>query len=265
MLLVPRVGCGSCEQAGKHSRLTAGESFVILSPGLPAVVELAAAYRGDVVSIPTPLVLSTWAEIVGNAEPTGLWFEPQVESRRGPGAAVLRQLDTLMAEREHADGVLEVPLVTQRLSEAFVASVVGKLPHDYSLIQHAVPPQVPLYVLRVEDFLKTNFANPVSPAQLAAVAGVGIRSVQAGFKAYRNYTPSEFLRARRYEVARQALLSGQVETIAGLALKCGFEHLSRFSTGYRTRFGESPRETMKQTGHVGRERDSTPPSTRATR
>jgi AraC-like DNA-binding protein len=35
-------------------------------------------------------------------------------------------------------------------------------------------------------------------------------------------------------------------TVGEVAFSCGFEHLGRFSTGYRKRFGETPTQTMRR-------------------
>ena len=41
------------------------------------------------------------------------------------------------------------------------------------------------------------------------------------------------------------------ESVTDIALRCGFTHLGRFSVAYRTRFGESPSETLITPTGVG--------------
>ena len=48
------------------------------------------------------------------------------------------------------------------------------------------------------------------------------------------------------ELARARLGSGAATAVTEVALACGFEHLGRFSTRYRDRFGESPSETLRR-------------------
>jgi AraC-like DNA-binding protein len=47
------------------------------------------------------------------------------------------------------------------------------------------------------------------------------------------------------ERARERLQSAEpTDTVTTIALECGFAHLGRFPTTYRTAFGELPTETL---------------------
>jgi len=92
--------------------------------------------------------------------------------------------------------------------------------------------------------------SSASGAALAAATGVGIRTLKAALRANRGYSPVAFLRARRFELARERLLARSAATVAAVALSCGFEHLGRFSVSYGERFGESPLETLRRGRHA---------------
>jgi transcriptional regulator GlxA family with amidase domain len=101
-------------------------------------------------------------------------------------------------------------------------------------------------VREVAEYLDAHAEEPVSVADLAAMTGVSVRSIHAGFRRHRGCSPMEFLRERRLALARTRLLSSPESTVARVALDCGFEHLGRFSGQYRARFGEGPADTRRR-------------------
>lgn len=48
------------------------------------------------------------------------------------------------------------------------------------------------------------------------------------------------------ERVRAELLSGEVNNVTGAALRWGFAHMGRFSAEYKTRFGETPSQSMRK-------------------
>lgn len=100
---------------------------------------------------------------------------------------------------------------------------------------------------RAEEYLTANLTAPVSQADLAAVAGVSIRSLSRGFRKRHGLGPMEFLRVRRLDAARRDLLGADANstTVTEIASRYGFCHLGRFAIEYRHAFGESPSITLK--------------------
>lgn len=102
-------------------------------------------------------------------------------------------------------------------------------------------------VRRVEEWLDAHYADPVSVDDLAEVAGVSVRSLQAAFRLARDCTPMQALHDRRLRAARDALRSPEPgATVTRVAMDCGFFHLGRFAQAYRQAFGESPSATLAQ-------------------
>jgi transcriptional regulator GlxA family with amidase domain len=106
----------------------------------------------------------------------------------------------------------------------------------------------PRHLHRAEAYMGAHLHSPISIETLAQVTGVSAAAVFSAFRKFRGFSPMEFLRERRFERARDLLLSGAQEqrTVAEVALSCGFNHLGRFSVGYRQRFGESPNVTRRR-------------------
>ena len=119
-------------------------------------------------------------------------------------------------------------------------------PHNYSEeMLEAAPTPVPRVVRRAERFMIDNAETPITVSVVAAHLGVSIRSLQAGFRQWRNTTPNTFLRNVRMRSAREVLRSGEA-SVTDVALRYGFANPGRFSAYYKSAFGERPSSTRRR-------------------
>ena len=82
--------------------------------------------------------------------------------------------------------------------------------------------------------------------EIAAAAGVGIRSLQAAFRAQLGESPSSYARRARLAAAHAALRDpGDGTTVTEVALRFGFAHTGRFAAAYRRRSGQAPSATLR--------------------
>jgi AraC-like DNA-binding protein len=118
-------------------------------------------------------------------------------------------------------------------------------PHNYSdeMAEDTAP--VPGVVRRAERFMTDNADAPITVSDVAAHLGVGLRTLQAGFRQWRSTTPSAHLRQVRLQLVRDELLrSGPEAQVTTIAMRHGFMHLGRFSAQYRSVFAEPPSATL---------------------
>ncbi|WP_417566073.1 AraC family transcriptional regulator [Marinobacter sp.] len=82
---------------------------------------------------------------------------------------------------------------------------------------------------------------------IARDSGLSLRNLYYLMKKYTGMTPYNYCRSRRLIKARESLICSYPEgpLIAEHALRCGFNHLGRFSSYYREHFGEYPSETIR--------------------
>ncbi|MEU8659079.1 helix-turn-helix transcriptional regulator, partial [Actinoplanes philippinensis] len=101
----------------------------------------------------------------------------------------------------------------------------------------------------VLDAISTEPERAFTVGELAAIAGMSIRSLQSGFRRHVGSAPMTYLQQVRLTRAHEALRTGDpaVITVADVAHRWGFAHLGRFASAYRKRFGESPSETLRTT------------------
>jgi AraC-like DNA-binding protein len=100
------------------------------------------------------------------------------------------------------------------------------------------------------EYIVENLDRPLTLSELAANTGTSVRTLTRAFRRRFGTSPQQFIRDRRLEAANRALLvtdAGDV-TVTEIAMHFGFWHLGRFSTYYRTAFGESPSSTLGNEG-----------------
>lgn len=101
---------------------------------------------------------------------------------------------------------------------------------------------------RVEDWIIVHLEEPLSRADICAVAGLDVRTLSRAFRRSYGMGPMEFVRARRLDAVNRILLGLEPgdTTVTEVAMTYGFHHLSRFAADYQRTFGELPSQTLKQ-------------------
>lgn len=106
-------------------------------------------------------------------------------------------------------------------------------------------------VRRAENYIDAHYGDALTLPDIAAAAGVPVRTLLTGFRRFRGTSPMKYLLDRRLDHARERLLTARdCETVLTCALDVGFAHHGRFAARYAERFGESPSQTLRRTGAV---------------
>ncbi|RQO63401.1 transcriptional regulator [Paucibacter sp. KBW04] len=184
-------------------------------------------------------------------------FAPQLRLEAQPALqeALLSLFDFAAATQAASPQALALPLASRyplsalQLQHRLIAALLAGQAHDHSaLLRGSGAPLAPRTVRLVEEFLLAHCHEALSPAQLAAVAGVSVRSLFLGFQRYRGVSPMRMLRELRLRQAHEELLRAEPHShITEVALRWGFYHLGRFAQEYREMFDESPRDTLAST------------------
>lgn len=121
-------------------------------------------------------------------------------------------------------------------------------PHNYSeeLFTTSKSP-VPGIVRRAERFMADNCDTSITVSDVSAHLGLSLRSLQSGFRQWRNTTPNAYLRHIRLQRVRDEFLRPDSDaSVTAIAMRYGFAHLGRFSAQYRSAFGEAPSQTLRR-------------------
>jgi AraC-like DNA-binding protein len=96
------------------------------------------------------------------------------------------------------------------------------------------------------EFMIANAHRPMGTDEIAAAAGISLRTLQAAFRREYDVTATDYLRSIRLDRVRQELQDAEpgLATVAEVARRWGFTHLGRFAASYATRFGEYPSVTL---------------------
>ncbi|WP_027015944.1 AraC family transcriptional regulator [Comamonas composti] len=103
----------------------------------------------------------------------------------------------------------------------------------------------PRHVLAAEQYMREHARQAPTLSELAAVAGVSVRTLSAAFREFRGCTPMQALRELRLSGVRaELLLAPQGATVRDLAAQWGYASFGLFAAAYRKRFDESPSATL---------------------
>jgi AraC-like DNA-binding protein len=97
-------------------------------------------------------------------------------------------------------------------------------------------------------YMRDHYRSPISNAQLARLAHMSVRAFERKFHASFHLTPQKYLRKLQMRMASRALVYSN-ESLAKVALACGFADQSHFAREFRRHFGRTPREYREHYGH----------------
>lgn len=91
------------------------------------------------------------------------------------------------------------------------------------------------------EYIRDHYQQPITNQQLAVVSKMSLRAFERQFLASFHLTPQKYLRKLRLGIASRALIYGS-ESLADVAVNCGFADQSHFTREFRRQFGRTPRE-----------------------
>lgn len=97
-------------------------------------------------------------------------------------------------------------------------------------------------------FIDSYLGRPIGLAELCAHCGVGVRTLEYGFRQFYDTTPIGFIKSQRLTRTRTALVraGAQPTSISTTARRLGFTHMGQYAQDYRSLFGESPTMTLRR-------------------
>jgi AraC family transcriptional regulator, ethanolamine operon transcriptional activator len=103
-------------------------------------------------------------------------------------------------------------------------------------------------VNRVRELTLSSYGYPLTIGELCTTLRISRRTLNHAFARVLGITPVAYMRNLRLHRVRAELQTSayQVSTIANIASKWGFWHMSLFSRYYRELFGECPNETLER-------------------
>ncbi len=155
----------------------------------------------------------------------------------------------LHAELFDPDSLLHDNVGLGQLEEFIMSSLLYTQPSNYSdQLAQPAGQTIRRAVRRSCDFIDRNLSDPITVQMIAAAADVSVRTLQNQFTEDLRQTPTAYVKNRRLERVRADLADtrpGSGVTVTEIASRWGFTHLGRFAVTYKSRFGETPSQTLR--------------------
>jgi len=108
-----------------------------------------------------------------------------------------------------------------------------------TLRQPRSPRGIPLWIHKLREYMHAHYAEKITLAQLAAIAGVHRVHVVRAFRQHLGETPGAYMRRLRIEAGRTALLNSEA-SIIDIALDAGFSSQAQFTRHFHREVGLPP-------------------------
>lgn len=167
----------------------------------------------------------------------------QVAPRNETGS--LRSFVALARAVNGARDVATDPMVAGPMVEGLVNAFL--LATTSGMRRMTAPTRMPHVVRQAMEFVDENAGAPLTVADIAANCSVSVRTLQSTFAQHVGRTPMAYLRDVRLRHAHRDLCAADpmTTTVAQVAHRWGYWHLGRFSSDYRSAFGEPPSRTLR--------------------
>lgn len=159
----------------------------------------------------------------------------------GAGEALLSELKSLDAIQSISDVVARFPAA----SESILYTLAACLAPEADTLPLPPPKKRDTALRKALEYADTHLESVPSVKDLCVAADVSERTLLYAFREAMDLTPTDYLHARRMQLVKEELLSGEANNVTDTATRWGFWHLSRFASDYRRMFGELPSKTLK--------------------
>jgi AraC-like DNA-binding protein len=239
---MPVRGCSATRYAGQEL-VAEPSTAAVFGPSGPVCALIRSALVLFEVKIERSALEAELATLLDRSVHGPIEFSPVMEVSHGPGQSWRRLLHTVHAESLQPENLLRQPLIAARMRQTLMTGLLLSVSHRYRE-ELATPrrPGPPRAIRRALDAIHDEPERPFSVADLAAIAGTSVRSLQDGFRQHVGRAPMTYLQEVRLARVHEDL--GRADpaqvTVAAVAHRWGFAHLGRFASAYRARFGISP-------------------------
>jgi len=245
LVIVPAVGTCTIEQAGTTA-IGSPVRAIVPASNEPMILRFDATSPLVVLRVQRAALDVHLSRLVGHLLNQPLRFDLELDLSVGSASRWNFAVQMLHAELFDETSLLHSGVGVGQLEEFVMSALLYSQRSTYSeQLTGSVSAERRAVRLAVE-FIEGNLARPMSVGEVAAAAGVSVRTLQAFFADDLQQTPSAFIRNRRLERVRADLADAPAGmTVTQVANRWGFTHLGRFSRTYSQRFGESPSQTLR--------------------
>ncbi|WP_239117524.1 helix-turn-helix transcriptional regulator [Paractinoplanes ferrugineus] len=247
---LPMVGQMQARHAG-HEIFADPSTAAVFGPGNPVYTMHDGNSAELAIKIERVALEQELARLLGRPIEGPIDLPPQIDVSSGPGHSWSRLVRLLHDEVAHPESLIYRPLIAEQLRGCVLSGLLLSVPHrHHDELTNPGTAGPPRAVRRAVDAIHDEPERPFTVGDLAAVAGMSVRSLQEGFRRHLGCPPMAYLQQERLRRAHESLRRADPVrvTVAAIAHRWGFAHLGRFASAYRTRFGVPPSETLRSSG-----------------
>lgn len=241
-------GHATVHLGGEEHHLTPFYALVI-SPGTTYSMVLEADSPQTIIRIERGSMERQLSRMLGRRLASAIAFEPMGDLTTDAAARWHGALQILSSEAISRTSLTHQGYGAGSLQELIVSTLLYVQNSNYSQDLRSRPKlSGRVAVRRSIEYIESHLAEPITLGDIAAYVRMSPRSIQVGFREDLGTTPIAFVRDRRLDAVRHALLEAlprEGVTVTDTATRWGFTHLGSFSVVYRQRFGESPSQTLR--------------------
>lgn len=246
LLQVPIEGSAHVRCGRIGADVAPGIRASLLSPTLPTRMTWFDGCLKRIVQIDRAMLERQFAALTGT-DPANIEFATGLSLADDRGAALLRHVGMMFEVAEMADGVTDAYRVMLR--DGLATLLLTGFEHNRrAAFERPAADAGPMPLRKAVAFIFENLAGPLPSADIAAAAGVSLRSLQDGFRRGHGVTIGDFILNARLDLFRSLLIRGGQPSVSvtDAALASGLGHLGRAAQAYRRRYGELPSETLSR-------------------
>ncbi|WP_327049463.1 AraC family transcriptional regulator [Microbispora sp. NBC_01189] len=237
-------------EGGERGTTSGMGSAAILLPHRAQTIDWAADAAQFALKIPRADIEGHLAGLVRKTIDKPIDFDLVMNLESPAGRGLLRCIEFVRAEWDEG-GILARDAGSRRQLESMILTnllVAASGPHQ-RLLRQETDTVRPGVLRRALDYVHEHAQSLPTLADLTEATGVSARTLQLQFLTHLGCTPTQYLRDVRLRGARADLLHPPSDsvTVADVAAAWGFYNHGRFSSLYRSIYGESPSETLRRT------------------
>lgn len=247
--LLPLRGAIRVSHDGVRFDAVAGHTAAVISPRASMALRWSPDLSLTMLRVETG-ALRSFARTLTGRDDTDPRLEPQVSSPdRVAGlhglSRIIRMTAMQFAGLDHWPTA-----ITTRIREQAMLALLLSQPRFPALMAPDVRrPSACAAVRTAIDVVRSRPMEHFTTVRLAEEVGVSVRTLQVGFRAELDTTPSAYLLDVRLRGARDELLAaspGEGTTVSRIAHRWGFGNVGRFAEQYRRAHGERPSTTLRR-------------------
>ncbi|MFD5125995.1 AraC family transcriptional regulator [Streptomyces sp. NPDC058385] len=243
---LPISGANTVHQNGTTRTSIAGRSGNAMVPSSPITMWWSPDSVQYAIKLPKELIEAHAAKLTGHPVDGSIRFALEFDLSTAPGQMLQSTVSFLYAELTRPGGLPSMPAVRHELESALMTELLMTVPSQLSTgLLGAPAPTRRSKILEIMDYVDEHPGQELSTADLAAVAGISERTLQAGFQDVVGMSPRAYVRGVRLDRVHLELRSTDTGSITDIAARWGFFHLGRFAQQYRARFGLLPSDTAR--------------------